>query len=153
MRVAVTKRICMTTGARIGRTGRMRAVYIAGPPACQASLATLRLARMTSASYAVLDDRGLLEITGADRKSFLQGLVSNDVQKLGPSRALYGAFLTPQGKYLHDFFLVERGEVILLEGERARLPDLLRRLSMFKLRAKVALADVSDKFAIGVSFG
>jgi folate-binding protein YgfZ len=108
---------------------------------------------MTSGSYALLDDRGVLEIAGADRKAFLQGLVSNDVQKLSPGRALYAAFLTPQGKYLHDFFLVERGEAILLEGERARLPDLLRRLSMFKLRAKVALADASDKYSIAVAFG
>jgi folate-binding protein YgfZ len=108
---------------------------------------------MAVGSYALLDDRGVLEIVGADRTAFLQGLVSNDVQKLGAKRALYAAFLTPQGKYLHDFFLVERGEAILLEGERARLPDLLRRLSMFKLRAKVALADVSDKVAVAAAFG
>jgi hypothetical protein len=108
---------------------------------------------MAAGSYVLLDDRGVLEVSGADRRSFLQGLVSNDVQKLGPDRALYAAFLTPQGKYLHDFFLVEQGEVIQLEGERARLPDLLRRLSMFKLRAKVALADVSETFAVAAAFG
>jgi tRNA-modifying protein YgfZ len=108
---------------------------------------------MTAASYAVLGDRGVLEIAGADRRAFLQGLVSNDVQKLAPRHALYAAFLTPQGKYLHDFFLVERGEVVYLDGERARLPDLLRRLSMFKLRAKVALADVSETFTVAVAFG
>jgi len=108
---------------------------------------------MAAGSYALLYDRGVLEVSGADRRTFLQGLVSNDVQKLGPDRALYAAFLTPQGKYLHDFFLVEEGEVIRLEGERARLPDLLRRLSMFKLRAKVTLADVSEKFTVAVAFG
>ena len=108
---------------------------------------------MTPPSYVLLDDRGVLEITGADRVTFLQGLVSNDVRKLSPSHALYAAFLTPQGKYLHDFFLVARGERILLDGERTRLPDLLRRLSMFKLRAKVALVDVSDKLAVAVAFG
>jgi folate-binding protein YgfZ len=108
---------------------------------------------MTSGSYALLDDRGVLEVSGADRGTFLQGLVSNDVQKLGPQRALYAAFLTPQGKYLHDFFLVEQGEVIRIEGEQARLPDLLRRLSMFKLRAKVALADASERFAVVAAFG
>jgi len=106
-----------------------------------------------SAAFAPLEDRGILEIAGPDRKAFLQGLVSNDVQKLGPHRALYAAFLTPQGKYLHDFFLAEQGEAILLEGERARLPDLQRRLSLFKLRAKVTLAEVSDRFSISVAFG
>ena len=108
---------------------------------------------MTSSSYALLDNRGVLEITGADRVAFLQGLVSNDMRKLGPGQALYAAFLTPQGKYLHDFFLVERGETVLLEGEQARVPDLLRRLAMFKLRAKVTLADVSEKFVVAVAFG
>ncbi|HXP74421.1 MAG TPA: folate-binding protein [Stellaceae bacterium] len=108
---------------------------------------------MASGSYALLDDRGVLEVAGADRLTFLQGLVSNDVRKLGPNRALYAAFLTPQGKYLHDFFLVEHGDVIWLECERARLPDLLRRLSMFKLRAKVSLTDVSANFTIAAAFG
>ena len=108
---------------------------------------------MAVGSYALLDDRGVLEVSGADRRTFLQGLVSNDVEKLGPHRALYAALLTPQGKYLHDFFLVEQGEVIRIEGERARLPDLLRRLSMFKLRAMVALADASERFAVGAALG
>jgi folate-binding protein YgfZ len=108
---------------------------------------------MTPDSYALLEDRGILEIAGADRRTFLQGLISNDVQKLGPHRVLYAAFLTPQGKYLHDFFLIEQAEVVYIEGERARLPDLLRRLSMFRLRAKAALADVSGKFTVAVAFG
>ncbi len=108
---------------------------------------------MIPLAYAVLPDRGVLEISGVDRMAFLQGLVSNDVRKVGPSRAIYAALLTPQGKYLHDFFLVQQGEAILLEGERARLPDLLRRLSMFKLRAKVALADASERFSVAVAFG
>src|SRR5215472_9038939 len=108
---------------------------------------------MTLCAYAFLPDRGAIEIAGVDRQTFLQGLVSNDVRKVGPSRAIYAALLTPQGKYLHDFFLIERREAIYLDGERVRLPDLLRRLSMFKLRAKVTLADASDRFAIAVAFG
>ena len=91
-----------------------------------------------------LDDRGLLHIAGPDRAAFLQGLVSNDVAKLGPARALWAAFLTPQGKYLHDFFLLDDGEAILLEGERARLPDLLRRLKVYRLRSKVELAEAPE---------
>jgi folate-binding protein YgfZ len=108
---------------------------------------------MTDACYALLEDRGVLEIGGADRREFLQGLISNDTRKLSPSRALYAAFLTPQGKYLHDFFLAEVGEAIYLDGERARLPDLARRLSLYKLRAKVTLADVSDRFVAAVALG
>jgi folate-binding protein YgfZ len=108
---------------------------------------------MTLCAYAFLPDRGAIEIAGVDRQTFLQGLVSNDVRKVGPSRAIYAALLTPQGKYLHDFFLIEQREAIYLDGERARLPDLLRRLSMFKLRAKVTLADASDRCSIAAVFG
>jgi folate-binding protein YgfZ len=108
---------------------------------------------MTEARYAILEERGILAISGADRREFLQGLISNDTRKLAPSRALYAAFLTPQGKYLHDFFLVEDGDTILLDGEKARLPDLLRRLSLYKLRAKVSLADASERFLVAVAFG
>ncbi|HKY94064.1 MAG TPA: folate-binding protein [Kiloniellales bacterium] len=88
-----------------------------------------------------LDDRAVLRIAGPDRVAFLQGLVSNDVEKLTPMRALWAAFLTPQGKYLHDFFLVAEGEAILLEGEAARLADLEKRLKVYKLRSKVDLGE------------
>ncbi len=108
---------------------------------------------MASPRYVLLEDRGVLEITGADRVTFLQGLVSNDVRKVGPERAIYSALLTPQGKYLHDFFLVQQGEAILLEGERARLPDLQKRLSMFKLRSKVALRDIGGDVVVAAAFG
>ena len=108
---------------------------------------------MAEANYAVLQDRGVLEIGGADRREFLQGLISNDTRKLTPARALYAAFLTPQGKYLHDFFLAELGETLLLDGERARLADLKRRLSIYKLRAKVTIEDASEKFVVAAAFG
>ena len=108
---------------------------------------------MTEARYAILEERGILAVSGADRREFLQGLISNDTRKLSPGRALYAAFLTPQGKYLHDFFLAEAGETILLDGEKARLSDLLRRLSLYKLRAKVSLADASERHLVAVAFG
>jgi len=108
---------------------------------------------MSEARYAILEERGILAISGADRREFLQGLVSNDTRKLGSGRALYAALLTPQGKYLHDFFLAEAGETILLDGEKARLPDLLRRLSLYKLRSKVSIADASDRYLVAAAFG
>jgi folate-binding protein YgfZ len=92
-------------------------------------------------SYTRLDDRALLRLSGPDAKEFLQGLISNDVGKLNPGHALYAAFLTAQGKYLHDFFLIDRGDHLLLDGEAARLADLKRRLGIYKLRSKVAIED------------
>jgi folate-binding protein YgfZ len=107
---------------------------------------------MTNASFAILPDRGILAIAGPDRRAFLQGLVSNDVEKVGRERAVYAAFLTPQGKYLHDFIMIEHDEAIWLDGEAARLADLKRRLSIFRLRAKVELAE-KPELAVAAVFG
>ena len=95
-----------------------------------------------------LPDRAVIAVGGEDRVSFLQGLVTNDITQAGTDRALWSALLTAQGKFLHEFFIVADGERLLLECESARRDDLLRRLRMFKLRAKVVLADLSDSLAV-----
>ena len=92
----------------------------------------------------MLEDRGVLAVGGPDRASFLQGLVSNDTTQISAERAIYAALLTAQGKYLHDFMLAEVGETIWLDGEAARLADLKRRLSLFRLRAKVTIDERPD---------
>ena len=107
---------------------------------------------MPDAGFALLDDRGILAVSGAERRSFLQGLVSNDVEKVGPAQARYAALLTAQGKYLHDFMMIEFDEAIWLEAEAGRLSDLKRRLSIYRLRAKAAL-DERQEFAVAVVFG
>jgi folate-binding protein YgfZ len=107
---------------------------------------------MADASFALLDDRGILAVSGPDRRPFLQGLVSNDVDKVCPTASRYAALLTAQGKYLHDFMMVEAGESIWLDAEAARLGDLKRRLSMYRLRARVSLDERSD-LAVAAIFG
>lgn len=102
--------------------------------------------------YALLDSRGLIAIDGEDTDTFLQGLISHDVAKVTPGQAGYSAFLTAQGKFLHDFFMVRLGERLLLDCEAERLTDLKRRLTMYKLRAKVTLSDVSADFAVAVAW-
>lgn len=104
-------------------------------------------------SFAPLGDRGILEVAGADRVAFLQGLVSNDVAKAAAGAPVYAALLTAQGKYLHDFFVVVLGDALYLDGERARLGDLQRRLSLYKLRSKVTLADASARFVVIAAWG
>lgn len=108
---------------------------------------------MAERPYVVLGERGVLEIAGADRQSFLQGLVSNDVTRVGRDRAVHAALLTPQGKYLHDFFITEIGDAFYLDGEAARLADLRRRLGLYKLRSKVTLAEAGDRFVVIAAFG
>ncbi|MGD9507922.1 MAG: folate-binding protein YgfZ [Geminicoccaceae bacterium] len=95
-----------------------------------------------------LDDRGLIRIGGPDARPFLQGLISNDMDILRPDSALYAALLTPQGKFLFDFLLHDRGDHLLLDGERGRLGDLLRRLTLYRLRSKVTLEDVTGELAV-----
>jgi folate-binding protein YgfZ len=110
---------------------------------------------MTQANFVVLDDRGILAVSGPDRSSFLQGLISNDVEKVALDRAVYAALLTAQGKYLHDFIMIAAGgpnEAIWFDGEAARLADLKRRLSLYRLRAKVAL-DELPQLAVAALFG
>lgn len=107
---------------------------------------------MSETSFTILDDRAVLAIGGPDRALFLQGLVSNDVSRVSGAHAVYAALLTPQGKYLHDFMLVESGAALWLDGEAARLADLKRRLSVYRLRAKVTLDERPD-LAVAAVFG
>jgi folate-binding protein YgfZ len=108
---------------------------------------------MPTLSYAILPHRGLITVGGADRREFLQGLVSNDVTRAGAERAIWAAFLTPQGKYLHDFFMIEIGETLHLDCEGGeRLMDFGKRLSKYKLRSRIDLGIVPD-FAVVALWG
>jgi folate-binding protein YgfZ len=83
--------------------------------------------------------RAVIAVAGEDRVSFLQALISNDIADLVPGAARWAALLTPQGKYLCDFFVVDAGARLLLDVETGRAEDLVQRLRRFKLRAKVTL--------------
>jgi folate-binding protein YgfZ len=107
---------------------------------------------MSRPNIVELPDRGILAVSGPDRRTFLQGLVSNDVEKLAAGHAVYAALLTAQGKYLHDFIMVERDEAIWLDAEAARLADLRRRLSIYRLRAKVEIA-ARPELGVAAVFG
>jgi folate-binding protein YgfZ len=89
-----------------------------------------------------LPNRGFLRLSGPDRLTFLQGLVSNDVNKVAPGHAVYSCLLTPQGKFLHDFFLIADDDSLLIECEADRRADLAQRLKVYKLRSKVEIAEV-----------
>jgi folate-binding protein YgfZ len=95
-----------------------------------------------------LPQRGVIAVTGEDRVGFLQGLVSNDVALAAPGRAVWSALLTPQGKWLADFFVLADGDRLLLDCERAQIPTLIQRLSRYRLRARAELADVSDALRV-----
>ena len=108
---------------------------------------------MARQAYTLLDDRGLLAVDGKDGREFLQGLISNDTDRIAPNCAIYAALLTPQGKYLHDFFVLQFAGALVLDCERKRLDDLKKRLTIYKLRARVELNDLSDDFAVAAVTG
>lgn len=101
------------------------------------------------AQYSLLPWRGILEISGPDRISFLQGLLTNDLTKATPPQegratGLWAALLTPQGKVLHELFVVETGDSLWLDAEADRLDELATRLKRYKLRAKIEITPRPD---------
>lgn len=92
-------------------------------------------------------NRTVLRISGGDRGHFLKGLVTNDPR---PGQLVYSALLSPQGKFLADFFLLDRGEDILLDVASDLARDLFRRLSLYKLRADVVIAESGLPVARGL---
>jgi len=107
---------------------------------------------MSQPRFAILQSRAVLAVSGADRATFLQGLVSTDVTTVSETTAIHTAFLTAQGKYLHDFFIAALGESFLLDCEAARAEDLKKRLSMYRLRSKVTIEARPD-LAVAAAFG
>jgi folate-binding protein YgfZ len=109
-----------------------------------------------SKKSAMLEDRAVIRVSGEDATSFLQGLLTNDLERLHPSEARYAALLTPQGKILFDMIVVRApGEVpsYLIDCTAGQAADLAKRLGFYKLRAKVAIADMSADQAVAAFWG
>lgn len=104
-----------------------------------------------------LSDRGIIRVSGEDARSFLQGLLTADMDRVAVDRPAFAALLTPQGKIIVDMIVAEAdgewGGDLFLDVPRALVPDLMKRLSMYKLRAKVTLEDLSQTGGVAVYFG
>lgn len=90
-----------------------------------------------------LTERALVKVAGEEASSFLQNLITQDVVKLAEGQLVYGALLTAPGRFLHDFFIFREGDAFFLECEAARRDDLVRRLKIYKLRAKVTIEEAA----------
>jgi folate-binding protein YgfZ len=96
-----------------------------------------------------LKDRGVARVAGPDAASFLQGLLTNDVESLPAGDVRYAALLSPQGKILFDFLVFRSGpEEFLLDAPADRIADLVKRLGIYKLRARIEIADVSARYGV-----
>jgi tRNA-modifying protein YgfZ len=97
---------------------------------------------MAASKASVLADRALLRLSDRDRATFLQGLVTADIVGLGVGASRWAALLTPQGKILFDFLVVEQGDATLIDCARDQLEALTKRLAFYKLRAQVSIEPV-----------
>ena len=94
----------------------------------------------------ILDDRGFIKINGDEAKSFLQNIVTNDIEKITDSFTLFSSIFTPQGKYLYEFFILKFEDGYLLECEKKITSEIIKIFNFYKLRTKVNLIDVSEKY-------
>ena len=108
---------------------------------------------MSELKIAHLKDRGVLRISGDDHETFLQGLITNDMDRLRDGAAIYAGLLTPQGKILFTLFVVREGNGVLIETLGANTADLAKRLMFYRLRANVDIEDVSEAHAVLALWG
>ena len=98
----------------------------------------------------ILDDRAILYINGEDAKEFLQNLISNDINKVSDVNSCFSSLLTPQGKFLYEFIIVKHKSGYLLDCEKPQAEELFKQLSLYKLRSKVEILNLSNEFVVSV---
>ena len=108
---------------------------------------------MSDASFAQLSDRGVVAVTGEDAGKLLQGVLTNDMDRLELQPAIHAGLLTPQGKILFEFFVAKVADGFLLEVASDKAADLAKRLTMYRLKAKAEIRDVSDTMLVQVAWG
>ena len=96
----------------------------------------------------ILDDRAILYINGEDAKEFLQNLISNDINKVNDVNSCFSSLLTPQGKFLYEFIIVKHKSGYLLDCEKNQADELFKQLSLYKLRSKVEILNLSNEFVV-----
>ena len=98
----------------------------------------------------LLEDRGLISITGEDTKNFLQNIITNDIEKVSFSSSIFSALFTPQGKYLFEFFLIQSKNGYFLDCDNKFTKEIINYLLKYKLRSKIEITDISTDYVIGL---
>ncbi len=96
----------------------------------------------------ILDDRAILYINGDDAKQFLQNLITNDINKVSDVNSCFSSLLTPQGKFLYEFIIIKHKSGYLLDCEKPQAEELFKQLSLYKLRSKVEILNLSNEFVV-----
>ena len=98
----------------------------------------------------ILEERGLISISGEDSKEFLQNIITNNVEKVDLTNSIFSALLSPQGKYLHEFFVIKSRNGFILDCDGSSTKDLIDHLSKYKLRSSIEIKDLSSQFVVGI---
>ena len=96
----------------------------------------------------ILDDRAILYLNGEDAKGFLQNLISNDINKVDDSSSCFASLLSPQGKFLYEFIIIKHKSGYLIDCEKSQADGLFKQLSVYKLRSKVEILNLSNEFVV-----
>ena len=96
----------------------------------------------------ILDDRAIIYINGEDSKNFLQNLISNDINKVNETSTCFTSLLTPQGKFLFEFIIIKHKSGYLIDCEKSQADGLYKQLSVYKLRSKVEILNLSNEFVV-----
>ena len=96
----------------------------------------------------ILEDRGILFINGSDAKEFLQNLITNDINKVNDTNSCFASLLTPQGKFLFDFLIIQHKNGYFIDCEKKQIEELFRQLNLYKLRSKIEITNSLLKFII-----
>ena len=98
----------------------------------------------------LLENRGLILVSGHDSKNFLQNIITNDIEKVSSSASIFSALFTPQGKYLFEFFLIQSKKGYLLDCDNQFTNEIINYLLKYKLRSKIEILDISKDYVIGL---
>jgi folate-binding protein YgfZ len=96
----------------------------------------------------ILEDRGILYINGVDAKEFLQNMISNDINKVNEDNSCFASLLSPQGKFLFAFIIVKHKSGYFIDCEKSQTEALFQQLSIYKLRSKVEIMNLSNEFVV-----
>ena len=96
----------------------------------------------------ILDDRAILYLNGEDTKDFLQNLISNDINKVSETSTCFTSLLSPQGKFLYEFIIIKHKSGYLIDCEKSQADGLFKQLTIYKLRSKVEILNLSNEFVI-----
>jgi hypothetical protein len=105
---------------------------------------------MEENSIIILKDRDIISISGSDSASFLQNVITNDINKLNESNSLYSALLTPQGKYLYDFFILKHEKNYLIDCESETAENLLSCFQKYKLNANIEFKNIASDNSVAI---